>query len=303
MSAPFQVIVHPRIPSLSDPHRFLQAYQRGDRNAPNALIFLGGLTSGPHTTDLDFLTHALLEQYPALGYSLWELRTRSAYTGFGHSSLANDAEDVTDLVRYLRIPTNIPTGKIVLMGASTGSQACLQHSKTNTQPDGLGVDGYILTSPVSDREFAPLIMTPDTLAESLRLARQMIADGKGQESMPHALMPFVFADVPVSAYRWWSLADEGGDDDFFSSDLPDAHLATTFGRVDTPLLILPAGEDELVPATVDREELMGRWVAACREGVVSELSGFIPGAGHEVVDGKAREWLVERVMRFLKGLL
>lgn len=47
---------------------------------------------------------------------------------------------------------------------------------------------------------------------------------------------------------------------------------------------------------------MGRWVKACREGVVSELSGFIPGAGHEVEDGRAREWLVERVVGFLGGL-
>lgn len=56
-----------------------------------------------------------------MGYSLWELRTRSAYTGFGHSCLANDAEDVSDLVRYLRTTTNTPTGKIVLMGSSTGT--------------------------------------------------------------------------------------------------------------------------------------------------------------------------------------
>lgn len=52
-------------------------------------------------------------------------------------------------------------------------------------------------------------MTPDTLAESLRLARHMIAAGKEQESMPRALMPSVFGEAPVSAYRWWSLADEG----------------------------------------------------------------------------------------------
>jgi hypothetical protein len=134
MSAPFQVIVHPRIPSLSDPHRFLQAYQRGDPSAPNALIFLGGLTCGPHTTDLDFLAHAFLEHHPALGYSLWELRTRSAYTGFGHSSLANDAEDVADLVRYLRTPTNTPTRKIVLMGASTGNPSPTPHPTPRPSP-------------------------------------------------------------------------------------------------------------------------------------------------------------------------
>ena len=108
MSTPFPVLVHPRIPSPSSPHRFLQAYQRGDPTAPNALIFLGGLTSGPHTTDLAFLADALTTHHPSLGYSLWELRTRSAYTGFGHSSLANDADDVSDLVRYLRTSTTTP---------------------------------------------------------------------------------------------------------------------------------------------------------------------------------------------------
>lgn len=121
MPTPFQVVVHPRIPSLYDPNRFLQAYQRGNPDAPNALIFFGGLTSGPHTTDLDFLTYVFTKKYPRMGYSLWELRTRSAYTGFGHSCLANDAEDVSDLVRYLRTTTNTPTGKIVLMGSSTGT--------------------------------------------------------------------------------------------------------------------------------------------------------------------------------------
>lgn len=134
MSTPFQVIVHPRIPSFSDPPRFLQAYQRGDPNAPNAFIFLGGLTSGPHTTDLDFLAHALLKQHRTLGYSLWELRTRSAYTGFGHSSLANDARDVSDLVRYLRTTTTTPTAKIVFMGSSTGNPPLSRPSSLNLTP-------------------------------------------------------------------------------------------------------------------------------------------------------------------------
>lgn len=115
--------------------------------------------------------------------------------------------------------------------------------------------------------------------------------------MSHFLL--LLSSWGIVADRWWF---RRGDDDFFSSDLPDAQLAGTFGFVDKPLLILPAGEDELVPGTVDRERLMGRWVKACREGVVSELSGFIPGAGHEVEDGRAREWLVERVVGFLGGL-
>lgn len=50
-------------------------------------------------------------------------------------------------------------------------------------------------------------MAPDTLTESLNLARQMIVDGEGGDSMPCALLPVVFAEVLVSAYRWWELAD------------------------------------------------------------------------------------------------
>lgn len=49
-------------------------------------------------------------------------------------------------------------------------------------------------------------MTPDALDQSLLHARHMIAHGKEDESMPRAMMPFVFADVSVSPYRWQSLA-------------------------------------------------------------------------------------------------
>lgn len=42
---------------------------------------------------------------------------RSSYTGFGYSSLANDAEDIAALVTYLRA---LNKTKIVLLGSSTG---------------------------------------------------------------------------------------------------------------------------------------------------------------------------------------
>lgn len=42
---------------------------------------------------------------------------RSSYSGFGHSSLTNDVEDMAALVRYLR---RIGKERVVFMGASTG---------------------------------------------------------------------------------------------------------------------------------------------------------------------------------------
>jgi hypothetical protein len=81
--------------------------------------------------------------------------------------------------------------------------------------------------------------------------------------------------------------------------LSDSTLAEKFGRVDKPLLILPAGDDEMVPPKVDRKGLLGRWCAACREGVASDLSGLIPGADHAVSNPEAQKWVAERVGEFL----
>ena len=109
---PFTVTVHP----FSSPTPNSCAYERGPSSARNALVFISGLTSGPHATDVGFLVKMLGES-PHLDYSLWEFRMRSSYSGFGYSSLANDVKDTAALVRYLR---EIGKEKIVLIGASTG---------------------------------------------------------------------------------------------------------------------------------------------------------------------------------------
>ena len=79
-------------------------------------------------------------------------------------------------------------------------------------------------------------------------------------------------------------------------------FASKFGKVEKPILILPAGDDELVPPTVDRQGLLERWMRAYKPGVVSELSGLIPGADHVVSNAEAQSWMVERVKAFLGRL-
>ncbi|KAL2166144.1 hypothetical protein VTG60DRAFT_3260 [Thermothelomyces hinnuleus] len=289
--APFQVTVHP----FPSPTSGACAYERGQASAKNALVFIGGLTAGPHVKDLAFLDKML--QRSSLSYSLWEFRMRSSYSGFGYSSLANDVQDTAALVQYLR---GIGKEKIVLMGLSTGCQECLEYAnrdKYKTPP----VDGYVLISPVSDRESAFLFMSPEELDRSAQFATDMIEAGKKDDPMPKELLPSIFS-TPVTAYRWHSLAAKGGDDDYFSSDLPDTALSAAFGRVDKPLLILPAGEDEMVPPFVDREALLRRWAAACREGVASDLSGLIPNSDHGVSSVQEQNWVSERVGQFLKRL-
>ncbi|KAK4184991.1 hypothetical protein QBC35DRAFT_415859 [Podospora australis] len=294
MMTPFQVTVHP-LPTIN--HVSLTAYERltSSSTPKNALVFIGGLTSGPHTTPLDFLTtDAVLGNGT---WSIWELRMRSSFSGFGYSSLKNDAEDLAVLVSYLRKQGK---EKVVFMGCSTGCQDILEYAKTKDTP---AVDGYILTSPVSDREAAFLFMKPESLSKSVSVAKNLIDAGKAEEAMPREDLPFIFT-TPITAYRWYSLAAVGGDDDFFSSDLPGLHLQKIFGSVNKPILILPAGEDEMVPPTVDRDALLKRWIAACLPGIVREdLSGFVPGADHVISSDDAQRFVAARVGEFLRDLL
>lgn len=75
-------------------------------------------------------------------------------------------------------------------------------------PDNPPVDGYVLQSPVSDRETAAMFMPAEVLEQTLSAANELIAAGKGQDAVPKSMMPEVFAG-PVTAYRWWSLVSAG----------------------------------------------------------------------------------------------
>lgn len=53
---------------------------------------------------------------------------------------------------------------------------------------------------------------------------------------------------------------------------------------------------------MDKKALLARWIQACPKGVVSELSGLNPMAGHELEDAAAKIWFAERVVGFLNEL-
>jgi hypothetical protein len=181
----------------------------------------------------------------------------------------------------------------------TGCQDILEY--TNPSHKFSAVDAYILQAPTSDRETATLLMAPESIAQTLKHASDMIASGKQDESMPKSLIPPIFTS-PITAYRWHSLVSVGGDDDFFSTDLGDDVLKETFGRLNTPTLILPSEKDEMVPESVDKEGLLRRWMEAVKDGVVSGFSGVNPGADHELSKVHMQEWFAERVVQFLGTL-
>ncbi|KAL0930804.1 esterase lipase [Colletotrichum truncatum] len=284
-TGPFSCTVHP----YASPTTNSAAYEIGSSGASNAILFIGGLGDGPHTV-LYTLTIANHLQTKGQDWSVFEIRMRSSFTGYGYSSLKNDVEDISALVRYLR---GIGKKKIVLMGHSTGCQDCMEYTKHKEDP----VDGFILQGPASDRESIVDFVDSEELKKSLELAEKMISGGKGSEVMPRDYVPSVFS-TPLTAYRWHSLAAKGGDDDYFSSDLDDTFVSSVWNRFEQPVMALHSAEDEFVPASIDKQALIESWKKTSPK--VHPLSGLIPGASHTVNNPDSQVWLADRVIQFIQ---
>lgn len=87
-------------------------------SSPNLLIWIGGLYDGFLTVKYPTTIAATLVT-KAPTWTLAQALLSSSYTGWGTSSLVKDAQELAECVSYFR---GIKTGKIVLMGHSTGCQ-------------------------------------------------------------------------------------------------------------------------------------------------------------------------------------
>ena len=170
-----------------------------------------------------------------------------------------------------------------------------------------------MQSSVSDRE--ALLMADDkkSYKRCVEAAQEFVAQGKIDDILPIALTNEQFPGVPITARRWLSLASPGpehdGQDDYFSSDLPDERLRATFGKIGksgVPILFLYGGSDQYVPAFVDKKALVGKWERFVREGggYVDKGSGIVEGANHALaeVPKEVTEDLCKRVVGFLGRL-
>lgn len=162
-------------------------------------------------------------------------------------------------MRYLNAHRSGQT--FALVGHSTGCQNSIHFLKNGDDDMVARTKSVALQAPVSDREHA--MMEPN-YEENIRLARQMKEDGKGNEMMPRSAFW-----APITASRFASLQDVGGDDDFFSSDLSDSEMAERLGHVGVwgkahsgYLLAAYSGADEYVPDHVDKGKLLERMCAA-----------------------------------------
>ncbi|RLN35016.1 hypothetical protein C2845_PM03G24790 [Panicum miliaceum] len=220
------------------------AFRTGDFN--HQVIFIGGLTDGLLATDyLEPLSIALEVEK----WSLVQPLLSSSYSGYGISSLEQDALELDQLISYLINKEN--SEGVILLGHSTGCQDIVHYMRTNFACSK-AVSGVILQAPVSDREYRATL--PET-AEMIDLSAKMISEGRGMDLMPREANP----DAPITAYRYHSLCSYMGDDDMFSSDLSEDQLRQRLGHMSTTQcqVIFSMG-DEYVPEYVDKEALVDR---------------------------------------------
>lgn len=239
-------------------------------------------------------------------WSLAQTLLSSSYSGWGTSSIQSDAAELHQCVMYFR---TIKGGKIVLMGHSTGCQDVMEYLVGPGRENRAHIDGAILQAPVSDREAILMSMSVEQYDMSVAVAQAMANDGRADEIVP-ASATGGFFPVPVNARRWLSLLspNHDGEDDYFSSDLPESQLNRTFGMLParTPLCILYSGADQYVPPEIDKVALVEKWIEIVqRNGKVdTEHSGVIEGALHNLSKDPADvvAELFRRVIGFLSGL-
>lgn len=172
------------------------------------------------------------------------------------------------------------------MGHSTGCQDVMEYLVGPNSAQNAAIDGAILQAPISDREAMSFLMAPGLYERSVAAAQAMVAAGQGDEILSSTDTGGFFGGS-ASARRWLSLAspDHDGEDDYFSSDLPETRLKGTFGSLPsrTPLCILYSGNDEYVPKEIDKKALVERWMEIARQGsgaVNERYSGLIEDATH-----------------------
>ncbi|XP_042514850.1 UPF0613 protein PB24D3.06c-like [Macadamia integrifolia] len=246
------------------------------------VIFVGGLTDGFLATEyLQPLSIALENER----WSLVQLLLSSSYTGYGTSSLKEDALEIDELIGYF-INKEDSEG-VVLLGHSTGCQDIVYYMRTNAACSR-AVRAAILQAPVSDREYRATL--PET-AEMIDLASSMIREGRGMDLMPREANP----DAPITAYRYHSLCAYMGDDDMFSSDLSDDQLRMRLGHLETtPCQVIFSMADEYVPEYVDKKALVERLCRALGGAEKVEIEW-----GNHSLSNRVKE-VVEAIVGFVK---
>lgn len=174
----------------------LVAFASGDLNAPTCLVLIPGLTDG--LLALSYC-EVLSQKCASNGITLIQPVFQSSYLGYGICALADDAQDLDELLSFLNL--NKGKAKFALMGHSTGCQDILWYFKSQTSKHKDKVLCGILQAPVSDRDWLHHSREKD-ICELIDMAKKM---------GPNELMPRDTDIAPICSKRFLSLALKGYD--------------------------------------------------------------------------------------------
>lgn len=271
----------------------------------NTLLWLGGLGDTlQHPSYPTALSHAIPKSW-----SLARVLLSSAGSGWGITTLAQDATELAQCIAYFR--NTRPAGKIAVMGHSTGCQDIMEYLVGHGSHERPKINGAILQAPVSDREGMVQAMTAQAYDAANAGAKVLVETEGARAILPFEHTASLFGSTPVSAQRWLSLAspEKNGDDDFFSSDLAEERLQRTFGSLpgDTAVCFIMGSQDEYVPDFVVPAALLRRWCRCIKNGnglVDEEISGVVEGASHNYdgIDEHVLGRMFGLVRRFLEKI-
>ena len=249
---------------------------------PNKCILIGGLSDSlipvPYTQNLQ-------QTCNDLGWSLVQQTMSSSGLGFGHGSLKRDTEEISKLMEYLICHHN--ASNFVIVGHSTGCQNAIHLTKYGDSDILQHLKGIALQAPVSDREGA-MADNPKEYESNIAHAKKLQEQGREDEMMPRNAFW-----APITAYRFLSLQEKGGDDDFFSSDFTDEELAVRLKHVSQcgeffglRALVAFSKEDEFVPDHVDKDLLLERLCKAmnteCTDGNLVATALMLENSNHNL---------------------
>lgn len=281
--------------------------------SPNILLFIGGLGNGllnvPYLPQLAQAASSKFSSKDGNSWSLVQVLLSSAYRGWGTSSLDRDISELQSAIEYFRSERGGKRQKVVIIGHSTGCQDVIRYLTETLYkedlPESAQVQGGILQAPVSDLEAFRLGRDQKQFEELVQnVYDEYISQGRSKEILPEKYKRIAF-NVPITAYRFYSLASQRGDDDYFSSYLNEKDFENSFGKIRKPVLILYGGSDEFVPNYVDKQKLISDWQKATSPDYWSKYSGIIKGGKHDLGDGSdegAIDDLIEKVTSFVNDL-